>query len=214
MSDPNFHISTPRLYISLFDPTSDAHVDFVHALFNDPSFIAAVGDTGIPTRDLARERVQAFADNHQKYGYGQYLVSLKPPEPSSFDPETAQPIGSVSLILRERLYTVPDVGFAIVPSAQGKGYATEALTALMAYARTELGMTQFTGYCRKGNVGSRRTMERCGLRCWGEMRLRKFGGRVSEVFCSEGMGEGPEGMEEYGYTEDELTVEASSTVPK
>lgn len=207
MTDPNFCISTPRLYLPYFLPTSDAHVDFVHELFNHPSFIAAVGDTGIPTRELARGRVQAFAETQKDIGYGQYLISLKPPGSSSYDVSNAIPIGSVSLLLRKGFYTVPDIGFAIIPSEHGKGYASEAAAALMEYARREHGVTQFTGYCRVGNVGSRKTMEKCGLRFWGEMKLRRFNGKVTAVYCSEGMGEVPEGMKEYGYTEEEMIFE-------
>lgn len=207
MTDPNFHISTPRLYLSYFLPTSDAHVDFIFELFNSPSFIAAVGDTGMTTRDLARGRIQAFVNTHEKIGYGQYLISLKPDNSSSFYLSNATPIGAVSLLLREGFYSVPDIGFAITPSEHGKGYASEAATALMEYARKEHGVTQFTGYTRPGNIGSRKTMEKCGLKFWGEMKLRRFEGRVDAVYCSDGMGKGPDGMKEYGYTEKEMVFE-------
>lgn len=208
MSDPTFYISTPRLYLSYYLPSSTKHRDFMLNLFNSPSFLAAVGDTNMRTPELAEERIKMFVDHHEKFGFGQYLVSIKPEESENDedknrDPlERATPIGSVSLLMRPGFYTAPDIGFAITPEAQGKGYAQEAVRFLLQYAKEKFGITEVLGFCNTENQESKRVMTRCGMVYKRDAKMRRFQGRLSSVFVLEGMGD----LEQYGFTEEELRV--------
>lgn len=86
-------------------------------------------------------------------------------------------------------YSVPDVGFAILPEHQGRGYATEAAKAVISYVQREWNVQGVFGFCAPGNMRSRRVLEKSGLGFRGVRKLRVFGGRESAVFALVGMEE-------------------------
>lgn len=55
------------------------------------------------------------------------------------------------------------IGYSIAPEMQRRGYASEALAALIQFARSLTGVRMFTGYTYPELVASIRTMERCGF---------------------------------------------------
>lgn len=187
MSDPNFYIETPRLYISYFLPTCPEHCAFLVELYNSPLFLSTEGKTGIYTDDQARERIGTrFLAEHKRNGYGTYLVSLKTTPTTSF--AESKPIGSVSLMKGDS-FTAPDLGYSIIPEMNGKGYATESSKALLDYARRELGVTEVFGFFNANNAHSRRVMEKVGLEDRGVVKLAAFGGVESAVYALPGMGD-------------------------
>ncbi|RPD78292.1 hypothetical protein L226DRAFT_531634, partial [Lentinus tigrinus ALCF2SS1-7] len=146
MTDANFHIETPRLYISYFQPALDSHCDFLVRLYNTPEFIATCGRSPITTRAIARDRLATrFVADHARNGYGIYLVSLKPSDPGADAAPAAgsdseapvqlpaiqdtlarcKLIGTVSLMRGSDAvaYAVPDLGFVVLPEEMRKGYA-------------------------------------------------------------------------------------------
>jgi RimJ/RimL family protein N-acetyltransferase len=60
------------------------------------------------------------------------------------------------------------LGCAITEDARGQGYATEALTALLAWVRGQAGMTCVLADTTRSNLASQRLLERVGLRRIGE----------------------------------------------
>lgn len=56
-----------------------------------------------------------------------------------------------------------EVGYGLVPSARGQGYATEALEAVLRIAAA-LGVTTVRADTEHGNAASRRTLEKAGFR--------------------------------------------------
>jgi RimJ/RimL family protein N-acetyltransferase len=60
------------------------------------------------------------------------------------------------------------VGCAITEDAQRQGYATEALTAVLEWARTQSGLTCVLADTTRSNVASQRLLERAGLHRVGE----------------------------------------------
>lgn len=185
MSDPNFYIETPRLYISYFLPTSPKHCAFLVELYNSPLFLSTEGKTGIYNDVQARERIETrFLAEHKRNGYGTYLVSLKTTPETSF--AGSKPVGSVSLMKGDTI-TAPDLGYSIIPEMNGKGYATESSKALLDYARKELGVTEVFGFFDANNAHSRRVMEKVGLEDRGNVKLAAFGGVESAVYALPGM---------------------------
>lgn len=66
------------------------------------------------------------------------------------------------------------IGYGLVPSARGKGYATEALRALLLFARAH-GATRVKGDADHDNVASQHVMTAAGMRPTGEdERVRYF----------------------------------------
>ena len=56
-----------------------------------------------------------------------------------------------------------EVGYGLAPSARGRGYAAEALTALL-YVAAHHGVTRVVAHTDEDNIASQRTLERAGFR--------------------------------------------------
>lgn len=197
MTDANFHIETARLYISYFQPALDAHCDFLVRLYNTPEFIATCGRTAITTREIARERLVRFAAVHARNGYGIFLVSLKPSSAQSDAPagEAFQDtlarcklVGTVSLMRGDDAvaFTVPDLGFAVLPEEMRKGYAKEASAGLLEWARREKGVDVVFGLTDPKNEGAQGVFRSLGLQYRGVKKLAPHGNQEGAVWISPG----------------------------
>ncbi|KAB2570613.1 hypothetical protein DBV05_g10716 [Lasiodiplodia theobromae] len=196
MTDPTFHIATPRLYLTHLLPTNPAHCAFIVTLYNTPEFIASIGGkpTSITTPDAACKMIEnRFVAEHARNGYGTYLVSLKPPgateTPGEDDFANSTPIGTVSLSrgAPPDAYTAPDLGFAILPAHMRKGYAREAAAALLAWAERERGVDAVLGLFDPQNEASKGVFRSLGFEDRGTRTLRVFGGVEGAVWTKKGM---------------------------
>jgi RimJ/RimL family protein N-acetyltransferase len=87
-------------------------------------------------------------------------------------------IGSCSLHIDDG--PVPDIGYWLGNRYWGKGYATEAVRALIDHAFTDLGHKALQSSVRVTNPASRRVLEKCGFQ-WtgvGLCRIRALGSSV------------------------------------
>jgi [ribosomal protein S5]-alanine N-acetyltransferase len=57
-----------------------------------------------------------------------------------------------------------ELGYGIVPSRQGRGYATEAVAAMLALAWADPAVTAVVATTGQGNAASRRVLEKAGFR--------------------------------------------------
>lgn len=167
MSDPNFFFESERLRFSYWLPT-DEHCEFLVKLWTEPLFIEGEGNTGIDTVEKARTRIsERFVNEHERNGYGQFLVSLK---------DSGKKIGTVSLSRgKDSAIPLPDVGFAILTEENGKGYGPEAGRAAIEWVKRERGVEGVFGFCNPKNTRSRRAMEKAGLEYQGIRKLLQFG---------------------------------------
>lgn len=62
-----------------------------------------------------------------------------------------------------------EVGYSVIPRRRGRGYATEAANALVAWARSQPSVKVIVAGCDPGNVASIRTLERVGFCRTGEV---------------------------------------------
>jgi RimJ/RimL family protein N-acetyltransferase len=90
---------------------------------------------------------------YERNGFGLCLAERK---------EDGTPIGGCGLIQREALEDV-DIGFALLPSYEGQGYAFEAASATMAYGRNVLKLKRIVAIVTPDNARSIRLLERLGL---------------------------------------------------
>ncbi len=81
-------------------------------------------------------------------------------------------VGDVGLNIAEGEPGVIKVGYTIAPELQGRGYATEAVRALVRYAFDTLGADVVRAYADAENVASTRVAEKVGMRL-----VERFGGR-------------------------------------
>ena len=70
-----------------------------------------------------------------------------------------------------------EVGFSIVRACWGKGYATEALKAVLSYLTGNEGISCVTAWCAAENIASRRVLEKAGMQL---VRTEKGGLAVGE----------------------------------
>jgi RimJ/RimL family protein N-acetyltransferase len=191
-SDLDFHITTPRLYISHHHAWNDAHCDLMVNLKNSPSSIKhnPDGPSLVPNREAARSLIEANSERMARTGYGRFVISLRPDNDTDtipFPEKNLELIGVVSM-QQNRFQAfpgplIPDVGFNVLPEYQGKGYANEAATHLMKYFREVKGSTAFAGLTADGNEEAKKCFARLGFRSWGVRRVNGvvFGGRESQV---------------------------------
>ncbi len=61
-----------------------------------------------------------------------------------------------------------ELGYGVIPSRRGRGYAAEAARALVSWARSQPSVRAIVAGCDPGNVPSIRTLQRAGFRRTGE----------------------------------------------
>jgi RimJ/RimL family protein N-acetyltransferase len=76
------------------------------------------------------------------------------------------------------------VGYSIVEPCQGRGYATDALRALLAWLRADPRVERITAETLVGHGASRRVMEKAGMRVCDE-RLGEVDGELVELVVYE-----------------------------
>lgn len=129
--------------------------DFILDLLNQPSFIQFIGDRGVRTLDDARDYLsKRLIESYNRFGFGLYLTLEK---------ESNTPIGICGLVKRESLEDV-DIGFAFLPQFWLKGYAFEAASAVLRYAKNTLEIKRVVGIATPDNHGSIRVLEKLGLK--------------------------------------------------
>jgi RimJ/RimL family protein N-acetyltransferase len=152
-------LETPRLMLRKLTLDDAA---FMLDLLNQPSFIQFIGNRGVRTLNDTRACVSnRYMVNYERFGFGIYLTALK---------ETHAPIGICGLVKRDALEHV-DIGYAFLPQYWSRGYAFEAASAVMAYAKNELGIERVVGIVTPENRASIRVLEKLGLRFERMVRL-------------------------------------------
>ncbi|QNF32094.1 GNAT family N-acetyltransferase [Adhaeribacter swui] len=144
-------LETERLTIA---PAALTDKEFFFALLNSRNWLQFIGDRGIKTVQDAENYIRnSLIKSYQEKGFGLYKVLLKP---------TNEPIGICGFLKRDYLDSV-DIGYAILPTYEGKGYTLEAATAIMEYGKTQLGLQIVYGITTEVNLASRRILEKLGL---------------------------------------------------
>ncbi|AWF55240.1 TPA: GNAT family N-acetyltransferase [Klebsiella michiganensis] len=72
-------------------------------------------------------------------------------------------VGDIGLRISGKNPHEADVGYALLPEAQGKGYASEALKAICDYGFQQLGVHAINAWVLGSNAGSSRLLEKHGF---------------------------------------------------
>jgi [ribosomal protein S5]-alanine N-acetyltransferase len=83
-------------------------------------------------------------------------------------------IGIVRLSINEPEHRGADIGYGLRTDRWGLGYATEAARMLVGFGFASLGLHRIWGLCDPQNIGSRRVMEKIGMRQEGRFREHVF----------------------------------------
>ena len=165
-------LDTDRLVLRRLTP-DDA--PFIIGLVNEPSWLQYIGDRGVRTLDDARDYiVKGPVDSYERFGFGLYLVELKP---------ARVPIGICGLLKRDAL-DHPDVGFAFLPGYWGQGYAWESASAVLDYGTGALGMRRVLAVTSPDNYRSIKLLEKMGFVFERAIRLKEDGPE-SKLFAIE-----------------------------
>ena len=143
---------------------------FMLRLLNEPSWLRFIGDRGVRTLEDARRYIlEGPVDMYERLGFGLYATTLKEND--------SVPIGICGLVKRDGLEDV-DIGFALLPEYWGKGYAREAASAVMDYAKSVVGLTRIVAITSVDNESSARLLGKVGLRFERMTRLAEGGEEV------------------------------------
>ncbi|WP_316819204.1 GNAT family N-acetyltransferase [Pedobacter nyackensis] len=152
-------IETSRLYLKATD-IEDA--PFILELLNTPKWIRFIGDRNVKDLAGATEYIKnRMMPQMEELGFGNYVLVRK---------EDGAKIGSCGLYKREGLDGV-DIGFAMLPDFEGKGYSGEAAIKLKQLAKTEFHLERLNGITSHDNTASINLLKKLGLKLKGTVRL-------------------------------------------
>jgi RimJ/RimL family protein N-acetyltransferase len=127
---------------------------FALALLNDPDFLRHIGDKGVRTLDDAVGYLRSGPlASYAAHGHGLWGVEAL---------DTGELLGMSGLLRRDWLSS-PDLGYAFLPTARGRGIASEAARAVLGVARSRFAMPRVVAIVSPENAASIRLLEGVGF---------------------------------------------------
>jgi RimJ/RimL family protein N-acetyltransferase len=155
-------LETPRLRLRAHDI---ADLEACTALWADPEVVRYVGNRP-STREDAWARILRYRGHWELLGHGFWAITER---------ATGMFVGETGLADFQRGLR-PDLGveagWALVPTAHGKGYATEAVRAALAWGAAHLGPCEVSAIVDPSNGSSLRVAARCGFAEVGRARYK------------------------------------------
>ncbi|MEZ4385254.1 MAG: GNAT family N-acetyltransferase [Nannocystaceae bacterium] len=127
----------------------------------DPDFVEFVGDRGVRTEADAIAYLERGWASYATHGVGSWAVERR---------DAPGVIGTVGLYARDTL-DAPDLGFAFLPAARGRGLALEAARAALDWAVRDRGLRRVLAITTDAHVRSQRLLERLGMCLEGHTRI-------------------------------------------
>lgn len=109
------------------------------------------------TRDQSSAMIRRIEDHFARYGHGFWMVEAV---------GVADFAGIAGLMVpgfEVRFAPAVEIGWRFAPACWGKGYATEAARALLAFGFDRVGLEEVVSFTVPANRRSRRVMERIGM---------------------------------------------------
>ncbi len=164
-------IDTPRLVLR---PLVFDDADWVYELNHDPLWRAYIGDRGVSSMHDARDYIARSQQQMQEWGFS--LLAI-------IETEGDTPVGMCGLI-RRPYFDVPELGFALLAHARGKGYALEAANYMVRFARTSLSLRTVLASVHPDNAASIRLLQNAGFLRMGHLFIEDMPEQL--LFCNEG----------------------------
>lgn len=143
---------TDRLILK---PTTLADAEFIRSLYNSPKWIKFIGDRQLNTVKDAENYIQTkLMPQMKRLGYGTYTIIRK---------SDGEKVGSCGLYDREGVNGI-DIGFALLPDFEKKGYAFESVNYLKEIGFSNLKLKQISGITSKKNKASQDLLIKIGLK--------------------------------------------------
>jgi RimJ/RimL family protein N-acetyltransferase len=149
-------LETPRLRLRSY-----ALEDFeaYAAMWADPEVTRHIGDGSPKPEAESWTSLLRTAGHWQMLGYGSWAIDEK---------ASGRFVGGIGFNTSKRdrgdaLKDILELGWMFTPSASGKGYATEALLAVLAWGRTHFGPVRVIAITAPENIASMRVAQKCGF---------------------------------------------------
>jgi RimJ/RimL family protein N-acetyltransferase len=149
-------------------------LDDCAAMWADPDVTRHIG--GKPSsREEVWARLLRYVGHWSLLGFGYWAIE---------DKATGGFIGELGFAdfkqdIEPSIEGAPELGWALVPPAHGKGYATEAAQAALAWGETRFGSTRTVCIISPENLPSIRVAEKCRYR---ELQRATYKGRPTALF--------------------------------
>ena len=149
------YIETKRLILRELFPSDDKKM---FELDSNPEVHIYLGNNPVTNIEQSREIIANIRQQYRDNGIGRWAVILK---------ETNEFIGWSGLKLEkdvnghELFY---DLGYRFIEKHWGKGYALETALAFVNYGFNKLKLEKINAYVDAENVGSRKVLEKAGLK--------------------------------------------------
>lgn len=156
---PPLPSTTDRLVLR---PLVADDVQALHRIYGDAETMAHIGRTRRPTADLeATGRVVAWAQRHAElHGFSMWALDERDGEGL---------VGVVGLMWVEGHGPEVEAAYLVRRDRWGRGYATEALREALRIGHDDLGLERIVALAYPQNAGSRRVMEKAGMRADGRV---------------------------------------------
>jgi len=165
-------LHTARLTLS---PPTVGDFDDIAALRADPEVLRYMGAV-TSTREESWARLLRYAGCWALRGFGFWVVR---------DRESGRHVGDVGLLdghrqIEPAYEDSPEAGWALARWCHGRGYATEAVTAALAWADANVDAARVVCMIEEGNAASFRVAEKCGFSAWTETTYQGSAVRLLE----------------------------------
>ncbi|MGZ4354521.1 MAG: GNAT family N-acetyltransferase [Gaiellaceae bacterium] len=134
-------------------PPEPGDVDAFYSWAADPRMMEHMG-RGPWTRAEVEEGMERWLAHWREHGFGVWIAE---------DREGGEAVGRCGLSFHRAWPNDPEAGWWIAPEWQGRGLATEAGRASVAYAFDTLGVDRVVSICIEENLASRRVMAKLGF---------------------------------------------------
>lgn len=146
-------LETQRLYLRQF---TEADAPLIKQLNSQPGVLQYIPEPALASIEEAKEVVANIILPQYKNNLGRWAAHLK---------SNGEFIGWCGLKLADGEI---DLGYRFLPSAWGKGYATEAAKATLEFGHSILQLKKIIAHAHIGNTASQKVLEKIGMHFVGE----------------------------------------------
>lgn len=138
----------------LLRPTSEEDASFILELLNTPKWLKFVGDRNVESIEAARDYIkERMLPQLERLGFSNYTLIRK---------SDRVKLGCCGIYDRVGVDGV-DIGFALLPEHEKKGYALEASEEILRAAKEEFNISKLKGITSKDHFASQKLLEKLGF---------------------------------------------------
>ena len=143
-------------------PTSREDAAFIYELMNAPKWLQFIGDRKLRTLKDAEEYIEVkMRTQLKRLGFSVYTMTRKSDKAK---------IGICGLIDRKELEGI-DLGYALLPTYEGAGYAFEAAKKTIEVGFEQFGLTKLYAITNPENMASQKLLQKLDFSFFGDLQL-------------------------------------------